>query len=164
MKLRALLLLLLTLASACSSPSSAKPSALPGGEIEVSAEIENLTVTPREGDLVTLQFHVSNNTRSTVILRDLGQPIDLMLAGSTGAVMTWQYAQPGLLTYLPDQDEWIYDKSKRSDAQRPVFNSGLLVPKESLAFRARVRLLEMPIDFQFTYFELTEEELRRKVY
>jgi hypothetical protein len=68
------------------------------------------------------------------------------------------------LTYLPDRDDWLYDRSKRSDTRRPVFNSGLLVPKESLTLRARVRLLEMPIDFQFTYFELTEDELRRKVY
>ena len=29
-----------------------------------AAEIENIPVTPREGDLVTLLFHVSNNTKS----------------------------------------------------------------------------------------------------
>ena len=31
-----------------------------------------------------------------------------MLAGSSGAVMTWQYSQPGLVTYLADRDEWVY--------------------------------------------------------
>ncbi|MBV8881856.1 MAG: hypothetical protein JO332_17995, partial [Planctomycetaceae bacterium] len=113
---------------------------------------------------VTLLFRVTNNTRSPVILRDLSQPADLMLSGSSGAVATWQYAQSGLLTYLPDRDEWLYDKSKRSDVRRPVFNSGLLVPKETLLFRTRVRLLEMPMDFQFSYFEMTDDELRRKVY
>lgn len=164
MKSRAVLLSLILAAGACSSTGTGKPVASAAGEIDITAEIENLAVTPREGDLVTLLFHVINNTGSTVILRDLSQPIDLMLSGSTGAVATWQYAQAGLLTYLPDQDEWIYDKSKRSDVRRPVFNSGLLVPKESLALRTRVRLLEMPIDFQFTYFELTPDELRRKVY
>ena len=156
MKIRALLLSLLLAAAACSSPSSTKAGIVPGGEIEVTAEIENLTVTPREGDLVTLLFRINNNTRSPVILRDLSQPIDLMLSGSSGAVASWQYAQSGLLTYLADRDEWLYDKGKRADVRRPVFNSGLLVPKESLALRARVRLLEMPIDFQFSYFELTE--------
>jgi hypothetical protein len=30
--------------------------------------------------------------------------------------------------------------------------------------RAQVRLLEMPMDFQFSYFELTLDEVRRKVY
>jgi len=164
MKIQALLLPLLFAAAACSSTSTSKPGPVAGGEIEVTAEIENLTVTPREGDLVTLLFRINNNTKSAVILRDLSQPIDLMLSGSSGAVATWQYAQSGLLTYLPDRDEWLYDKTKRSDVRRPVFNSGLLAPKESLALRARVRLLEMPIDFQFSYFELTEEELRRKVY
>src|SRR5258708_5460213 len=164
MKIRALLISLLLAAAACSSPSSTKSVIVPGGEIEVTAEIENLTVTPREGDLVTLIFRVNNNTKSAVILRDLSQPIDLMLSGSSGAVASWQYAQSGLLTYLPDRDEWLYDKSKRADVRRPVFTSGLLVPKESLTLRARVRLLEMPIDFQFAYFELTEDELRRKVY
>jgi hypothetical protein len=166
MRIRAALLLLLLAAGACSSPGTGKSggAGAAAGEIDISAEIENLNVTPREGDLVTLLFRVSNNTNSTVILRDLSQPIDLMLTGSSGAVATWQYAQPGLLTYLPDRDEWVYDKSKRADVRRPVFNSGLLVPKESLALRARVRLLEMPIDFQFSYFELTPDELRRKVY
>ncbi|HLY75951.1 MAG TPA: hypothetical protein VKU80_17660 [Planctomycetota bacterium] len=164
MKIRGLLAFVLLLAAACSSPSTGKAASQTGGEIEVTAEIDNLAVTPREGDLVTLLFHVSNNSKSSVILRDLRQPIDLMLSGSSGAVASWQQSQSGLLTYLPDRDEWLYDKSKRSDVPRPVFNSGLLVPTERLTLRARVRLLEMPIDFQFTYFELTEEELRRKVY
>ncbi|HZE98652.1 MAG TPA: hypothetical protein VE981_16615 [Planctomycetota bacterium] len=162
MKTQALLPLVLAFA-ACSSPSTGNPPPA-GGEIEVSAEIENQTLAPREGDLVAITFRVSNNTAKTVILRDLTQPIDLMLSGSSGAVASWQYAQSGLLTYLPDREEWVYDKSKRADARRPVFNSGLLVPRESLVLRARLRLLEMPMDFQFTYFELTQDEIRRKVY
>jgi hypothetical protein len=164
MKIRALLLALLPAFAACSTPATGKPGGPAAGEIEVTSEIEDLRVTPREGDLVTITFHISNNTRSPVILRDLTQPFDLMLSGSSGAVASWQYSQPGLLTYVPDHDEWVYDKSKRADVKRPVFNSGLLVPKESLVFRARVRLLEMPMDFQFSYFELTDEEVRRKVY
>ncbi len=159
MNARPALLALVLTAAACSSPGGPKP-----GAPAAAGEIENLAVTPREGDLATLIFRVSNRTSNPVILRDLGQPVDLMLSGSTGAVATWQYAQSGLLTYLPDLDEWVYDKSKRADVPRPVFNSGLLVPGESLSLRTRVRLLSMPMDFQFSYFELTKDDLRRKVY
>ena len=164
MNARPALLALVLAAGACSSPGSSKPAAPAAGEIEVTSEIENLAVTPREGDLVTLYFRVSNRTANPVILRDLSQPVDLMLSGSSGAVATWQYSQSGLLTYVPDLDEWVYDKSKRADVPRPVFNSGLLVPGESLSLRTRVRLLSMPMDFQFSYFELSKDDLRRKVY
>jgi hypothetical protein len=87
-----------------------------------------------------------------------------MLTGSTSSVVTWQFSPPGLVTYAPERDEWTYDKGRRPDVRRPVFNSGLVVPGETLVLRARVRLLEMPMDFQFSYFELTAEEIRRKVY
>jgi len=157
-------LFLLPALSACAPSSTSGNASGTTGAIEIDAEIENLAVSPREGDLVTILFHVHNNTSRPLILRDLTQPFDLMLRGSSGAVVSWQYAQSGMLTYVAERDEWIYDRSKRADVLRPVFNSGLLVPKESLAFRARVRLLEMPMDFQFTYFELSDEELRRKVY
>lgn len=161
---RALIPLLLA-AAACADGSGAgsRTEPAPGGEIDVTAEVDNLTVTPREGDLVTVLFRVTNRTRRPVILRDLTLPVDLMFGGSSG-VATWQYAQSGLLTYLADRDEWVYDKSRRATTSRPVFNSGLLVPTESLVLRARVRLLTMPMNFQFSYFELTPEELHRKVY
>jgi hypothetical protein len=38
-----------------------------------------------------------------------------------------------------------------------------MVPGENLVLRARARLLSMPMDFQFSYFELSSEELHRKV-
>ncbi len=164
MKIRSLILALLPALAACAPTSTSGKSSAPAGEIEVTAELENQTVTPREGDLVSILFRVNNNTRSPLILRDLTQPFDLMLSSTSGAVVSWQFAQPGLLTYQADRDDWLYDKRRRADVKRPVFNSGLLVPRESLSFRARVRLLEMPMDFQFSYFELTDDELRRKVY
>lgn len=149
--------------AACSPTSGAKQAAA-AGELEISAELETASASPREGDLVTLIFRIRNGSKNAVILRDLSQPRDLMLTGTSGAVMTWQYAQSGLVTYSPERDEWTYDKSKRPDVRRPVFNSGLVVPEESLVVRARVRLLDMPVDFQFSYFELNADELRRKVY
>jgi hypothetical protein len=161
---RAWLPLLLALAACANGPAARNAPAAAGGEIDIVAEIDNFTVTPREGDLVTLLFRITNRTNRTLILRDLTQPVDLMLNGSSGAVATWQYSQSGLLTYLADRDEWVYDKSRRSDARRPVFNSGLMVPGENLVLRARARLLSMPMDFQFSYFELSSEELHRKVY
>jgi hypothetical protein len=99
-----------------------------------------------------------------VVLKDLVQPRDLVAAGAGGATISWQFAQPGLLTYAPERDEWIHERAKRSDARRPVFNSGLLVPGETITVRAKVRLLEMPLDFRFSYFELGAEDVRRKVY
>lgn len=157
-------LTVLTLAlAACGAPQGNKPAAA-AGELEISAELDTASASPREGDLATLIFKVRNGTKNAVVLRDLSQPRDLMLSGTTSAVANWQYAQSGLVTYVPDRDEWTYDKSKRPDVRRPIFNSGLLVPGETLTVRPRVRLLDMPVDFQFSYFELTPDELRRKVY
>jgi hypothetical protein len=149
------------LLSACQSGPSSKQA---GGGLEISVEVESLGASPREGDLATLVFRVTNGGENAVILKDLTQPRDLMLAGSSAAVVTWQFSQAGLLSYSPDKDEWTYEKGRRADTRRPVFNSGLLVSKETLVVRARVRLLDMPVDFQFSYFELTKEDLRRKVY
>ena len=134
------------------------------GELDVAVEVETSTSAPREGELATVVFRIHNGTPNAIVLRDLSLPRDLMLAGSSSAVMTWQFAQPGLVTYLPDRDEWIWEKGRRSDSRRPVFNSGLLVSDETLVVRARVRLLEMPMDFQFSFFELSGDDLRRKVY
>lgn len=160
----ALTALILILAGCNSTPGTKPAASQAGGELEIKAELDAASAGPREGDLATLVFKVRNNTPNAVILRDLSQPRDLMLSGSSGAVASWQYAQSGLVTYSPERDEWTYDKSRRPDVHRPVFNSGLLVPAETLTVRARVRLLDMPVDFQFSYFELTPDELRRKVY
>lgn len=174
-RLAALAALILVLA-ACAAPRSqdkgtsgkgapAKPDGKPlSGELDVAVEVESAGASPREGELATVVFRIHNGTPNPLILRDLSLPRDLMLAGSSGAVMTWQFAQPGLVTYVPDRDEWTYEKGRRTDAPRPVFNSGLLVSDESLVVRTRVRLLEMPMDFQFSFFELTSDDLRRKVY
>ena len=145
-----------------SGPPAKKP--VGSGELDVAVEIEGAGASPREGELATVVFRIHNGSANAIILRDLSLPRDLMVAGTTGAVMTWQYSQPGLVTYLSDRDEWTYEKGRRIDAPRPIFNSGLLVPDESLVVRARVRLLEMPMDFQFSFFELTADDLRRKVY
>ena len=149
------------LLAACASGPGPK-TATPAGEFQVTVEIEG--AAPREGELAQVTFRIQNGTRNSIVLRDLTLPRDLMLTGSTSSVVTWQFAPPGLLTYTPERDEWTYDKGRRPDVRRPVFNSGLVVPGETLVLRARVRLLEMPMDFQFSYFELTAEEIRRKVY
>jgi hypothetical protein len=149
------------LLAACQSGPPPKQA---GGELEVAVEIEGPGSSPREGELATLIFRVHNGCKNAVILKDLTQPRDLMLSGSSGAVVTWQFSQPGLLTYAAEKDEWTYEKGRRADTRRPIFNSGLLVADETLVVRARVRLLDMPVDFQFSYFELSKDDLRRKVY
>lgn len=163
----ALAALILVLGACTPGTSSSKggAGADASGTLEVGVEIENAAgAALREGDLATIVFRIRNAGKTAILLRDLTQPRDLMLAGSSGAVMTWQYSQPGLVTYSAEKDEWTYEKGRRSDGPRPVFNSGLLVGGESLAVRARVRVLEMPMDFQFSFFDLTLDDLRRKVY
>jgi hypothetical protein len=158
----ALAALALLLASCASGPGPRQAG--PAGEFQVTVEVEGAGASPREGELALVTFRIHNGTRNSIILRDLTLPRDLMLTGSTSSVVTWQFAPQGLVGYSAERDEWTYDKSRRPDVPRPVFNSGLVVPDERLVIRARVRLLEMPMDFQFSYFELTAEEIRRKVY
>jgi hypothetical protein len=161
-------LILILAACTTSSRSSSKgvgDAGKPGsGELDVSVEVDTLAGSPREGELATLIFKIHNGCRTIILLKDLSQPRDLMLAKSSAAVITWQFAQAGQITYSVERDEWTYEKGRNADVRRPVFNSGLLVPDETLVVRAQVRLLEMPMDFQFSYFELTQDEVRRKVY
>jgi hypothetical protein len=149
-------------ASSGTRPGEAKKTG--SGELDVGVEVETLGSSPREGDLATVIFRIHNGSSNVLVLRDLAQPRDLMQSGSSAGVITWQFAQAGLLTYSAERDEWAYEKGRRADTPRPVFNSGLLVADETLVVRAQVRLLEMPMDFQFSYFELTLDEVRRKVY
>jgi hypothetical protein len=109
-------------------------------------------------------FRIRNGTPNPLILKELTQPRDLMIQDSGGAVLSWQHARPGQLLYDPSRDEWTHVRARRDDQRRPVFNSGLLAPGETISVRARVRLLEMPLDFRFSYFEMGPEDLRRKVY
>jgi len=170
----ALAALILILAACSSGGSSSSRSSKGGGsdsartpgsgELDLSVQVESAGASPREGELAILIFKIHNGCKNTVILKDLTQPRDLMLTGSSGAVITWQFSQTGLVGYAADKDEWTYEKGRPADTRRPVFNSGLLVPDETLVVRTRVRLLEMPMDFQFSYFELTADEVRRKVY
>ena len=106
--------------ASCASGSAPK-TASPAGEFQVTVEIEG--AAPREGELALVTFRIQNGTRNSIVLRDLTLPRDLMLTGSTSSVVTWQFAPPGLLTYAPERDEWIYDKGRRPDVRRPVFNS-----------------------------------------
>jgi hypothetical protein len=129
----------------------------------VAHEIDASALKPREGELATILFRVRNGTGNVIVLRDLLLLRDFMLPGSAAAVASWQFSQPGLLTLSPEKGEWTYDRRK-AGPRRPVFNSGCLMPKEGIVVRARVRLLDMPKDFQFTYYELTEEDVRRKLY
>ena len=161
----ALAALILILSGCATTGSGSKAPRTDGsGELDVQVEVETMGASPREGELAVVVFKIHNGSKNVIVLRDLTQPRDLMLTGSSGGVITWQFSQSGLVTYLPERDEWTYVKGKPADAPRPVFNSGLLVPDENLLVRARVRLLEMPMDFQFSFFELTPDEVRRKVY
>jgi hypothetical protein len=157
---------LILLAAGCAPARNAAPAAPAGatGDLEVAVEIDSTSLKPREGDLAGVVFRIRNGTANPVVLLDLVLLRDYMLPGSTAAVASWQFAQAGWLNYVPEIDEWEYDRRRRADKPRPVFNSGMLLPGERLVARAKLRLLDMPKDFQFRYFELTPDEVLRRVY
>jgi hypothetical protein len=165
MKTMRRLLPLLLIATSCASPQGTSSSGPPpSGDLEVSYEIDSTTLKPREGDLAAVVFRLRNGTSNVVVLRDLVLLRDYMLPGSAAALASWQFAQAGFLNYQPEIDEWEYDRRRKAEKPRPVFNSGMLLPGERLVARARLRLLDMPKDFQFRYFELSPEDVLRKVY
>jgi hypothetical protein len=129
----------------------------------VTHEIDAPSLVLREGDLATILFRIRNGTGRVVVLRDLLLLRDFMLPSSAGALASWQFSQPGLIEYSQERGEWTYDRRKPGP-RRPVFNSGCLMPTETAVVRARLRLLDMPKDFQFTYYELGEDDLRRKLF
>jgi hypothetical protein len=161
---RAVAALILLAAGCAPGPSAKAPGSAPSGDLEVSVQIDATSLKPREGDLATVVFRIRNGTSNAIVLRDLVLLRDYMLPGSTASVASWQFAQAGYLNYLPEIDEWEYDRRRKADKARPVFNSGMLLPGERIVARARLRLLDMPKDFQFHYFELPSAELLRRVY
>lgn len=143
----------LTLAlAACAAPAPAAK-----GGLEVGVELDIPSLRPREGELAVAVFRVRNGSDRVCILRDL------VLEGAPGSVVTWQFAQPGLLEYAPGKDEWNYDR-KRAGKRMPVFNSGLLAPGEGISFRGHVRLLGLPRHFLLNYFDFALSEVSQKVY
>jgi hypothetical protein len=159
--MRRLFALACLLAAACNGASK-NPAA---DDLAVAQELEVDTLRPLEGELATVVFTIRNPTAQTAVLRDL------LMAGSAGAVVTWQSSQPVsprtreayALDYVLGADEWKLDP-RRAGKPRPVFNSGLLAPGESIVVRARIRLLGLPREFQLSYFLLSPEEVKRMVY
>ncbi len=130
------------------------------GDIEADVSVETPSLRPREGDLAVAVLRLRNGTDRHVVLRDLA-PAG---APSGGSFMNWQFAQAGLLQYSPDRDEWLHDRRRAADKPRPVFNSGLLLPGETIVVRTRLRLLGLPRDFALTYFELSRADVTQMVY
>ncbi|HEX7899394.1 MAG TPA: hypothetical protein VF950_16630 [Planctomycetota bacterium] len=155
---------LILLAAGCAPPSKKDAPAAASGDLEVSFEIDSTSLKPREGDLAGVVFRIRNGSSNAIVLHDLVLLRDYMLPGSTASVASWQFAQAGYLNYLPEIDEWEYDRRRKAEKARPVFNSGMLLPGERIVTRAKLRLLDMPKDFQFHYFELSSAELMRRVY
>ncbi|MFN3485110.1 MAG: hypothetical protein ACK44W_06470 [Planctomycetota bacterium] len=156
--------LLLAACRGAGAPAEARPSA--AGGLEVAAELESSGPRPREGDLATVVFRLRNAGPNLVVLRDLTCLADPKLGEAASAVATWQFSLPGHLEYRPRTDEWIYDRSRPApEGRRPlVFNSGLLVPGESLTVRARLRMLGLPRLFHVLYFELPAAEAWNRIY
>jgi hypothetical protein len=142
------------------------PPSPPEAGLVVATELETSTSRPREGDLATAVFRLRNAGRNLVVLRDLTCLADPELGEAASAVATWQFAMPGHLEYRPSSDEWVYDRGRPApEGRRPlVFNSGLLLPGESITVRARLRLLGLPRLFHVLYFELPPGEAWRRIY
>jgi hypothetical protein len=141
---------------AASCRTADRPAA--AGDLQVTVTLESSSLRPREGDLAVVAFRFRNATDRTVVLKDLS------FAAPPGPVMTWQFAQSGLLQYQADRDDWLYDRRHASDRPRPVFNSGLLVPGEEVTIRTRLRLLGLPKDLSLAWFELSRADLTQMVY
>ena len=156
----------LTLAAALAAPSctGTAPKGPPGGDVQITTTLDISATVPWEGDLATVVFTIRNNTRNYVVLRDLTYLADPGLKESASAAATWQFGQPGRLSYNPDGNEWTYDRSKKNEATAALFNSGLLAPTEAVTVRTRIRLLGMPKYFQLLYFELPLDKIRSDVY
>lgn len=148
---------------ACAAPQGGGPPG-GGGEVQVTTELDLPTSRPREGDLVPIIFRIKNATRNYVLLRDLTYLADPDLKESASAAATWQSGAPGQIRYNRDANEWSYDRSDRKKQTPALFNSGLLVPTESVLIRVKIRLLSMPKYFQLLYFELPFEKVRSDVY
>lgn len=153
MERQAALAALTLLAAACAAPRA------PGGggaSLEVSTAFpEDLKL--REGALAAVSFRLRNGSDRYLLLRDL------TLTGAPGAVVTWQFSQPGEFRYDADRDEWSHRRGDPDRAQL-LLNSGLLAPTESVTVRARIRLLHLPKDFRLRYEELTRADIAEKVY
>ena len=159
----AALILLLALGSC--TPGKPREGGGDSGELEVTPEFVDLSTSRlREGDLVTLAFRIRNATRNYVILRDLTYLADPDLKESASAAASWQFGMAGKLTYAPAANEWAYDRTDRRKQTAALFNSGLLVPTETVTVRTRIRLLSMPKYFQVLYFELPFDKVRSDVH
>ncbi len=154
MKRYATLAALIPLLAACNS-TGGKPDRQ--DRIEVTFTLDVPSLRPVEGELAGVTFRIRNVTGGTVILRDLTP------AGSPGSVLSWQFARTGSVKYVPGMDEWIYDR-RQPGKQRPVFNSGLLAPGETVTARARIRLLQMPKRFKLAWYELSPKQLKEMIY
>ena len=139
------------------------------GDLEVTTELDLSTTRPREGVLATVVFRIKNASENYIVLRDLTYLADPALKESASAAATWQFEQEGKLTDMREGNEYKYDRRATDPSGRklttpPLFNSGLLVPTESITVRTRLRLLSFPKFFQILYFELPFEKVRSDVY
>jgi hypothetical protein len=138
----------LLLLAACGSPPKKEEGVL------LAAELESPAV---EGEIGRFHVRIRNSTTAYLVLRDLAPE------GSSRLAAWWQTALPGKVEYEAGPDRWTYDR-KTKDVERPVFNRGLLCPGEEIAFKIRVRLLDLPRTFVLRLYAYDVHELARRVY
>lgn len=144
----------------CAAPPDRPPAPAEGG-LDIQWSIDEETRVPREGNLTLLQFRITNTSEDVIVLRTLRYLAKA--AEDSAPAATWQFARSGRLTYEPERNQWRYERRGKG-RRAPVFNSGLIVPKETVVVRTTIRLLHLPKTYHLLYFRLTPEELRQKVY
>ena len=160
---------LILLGPACPPPGNGPDTAREGTDLKIEWEITDAeSLRPRQGDLATIRFTITNRSDRVLVLKSLTFLADPRSRETASAVATWQRSRTGKLTYSRERDAWSYNPRQREQnaplQTAPVFNSGLLTPNQPLSVDARIRLFRMPRIYHILYFRLTPAELRQKVY
>ena len=159
---------LILLSPSCTPGKTKSGTTRENADLSIRWEITDAeTLHPRQGDLATIRFTITNESRWVVVLKNLTFLADPRSRETASAVATWQRTRTGTLTYTPARDSWKYVSGNdplKIGYGATVFNSGLLAPGESTSVTARVQLIRMPRIYHVLYFRLTPAELRQKVY
>lgn len=143
--------LLLSLISGCATTTPPPPKA----ELTATGRLEDDRAT--EGEIGRFLVTVRNGSADFVVLREI-VPVD-----SASAPASWQVGLAGSLDYEEGTDSFLYERRAKGTTA-PLFNRGLLAPGESISFRTRLRLLDLPRTFTLRYYAYDATELSRRVY
>ena len=153
--MRASLSLLLLLAACAASPRGDAGGGPADANLHIQTEFDPASPDPVEGGVGLFTVTVRNASKQFVILRDLALP-------DGTPILTWESPPPRALGYDSRSDEFRAESGPRSPAE--AVQIGLLLPGESILFRPRVRLLQLPRRYTLNYLSYSAQELAPLVY